>query len=415
LGDDNAAEAQRALASSPQGLWHNPRNGATWLAALVALRNGDLPDAARLAEIYLDSPAPSTAIAIEAVLLREWDHRVATIGEANPALMAPILPPSVTGLQQNVRRPQHGPPVLPQHQTRPANPSVMRRAGPRILAVGTEWRSGQGGLSTFNRQLCGALAAAEAHVVCLSIRADEHDVADAERRNIALIAATRTPGVPDAQALARRPASLPPGFEPDLIIGHGRVTGPAAKILAEDHFPRARRLHFVHMAPDEIEWHKLDRNDDAGARAEERTELELELELGRSAHRVVAVGPRLYARYQRDLSAYPEAAAPLQFNPGFDLEASAPRSPPPGAPWAILMIGRAEDERLKGVDLAGSSLGRVARRRNATLPALELRIRGAKPEGSRPSMWWNLLLGLRWARFRRPWVEVGGFRWWAAG
>jgi hypothetical protein len=34
---------------------------------------------------------------------------------------------------------------------------------------------------------------------------------------------------------------------------------------------------------------------------------------------------------------------------------------------------------------------------------------------SRPSMWWNLLLGLRWARFRRPWVEVGGFRWWAAG
>jgi two-component system chemotaxis response regulator CheB len=35
--------------------------------------------------------------------------------------------------------------------------------------------------------------------------------------------------------------------------------------------------------------------------------------------------------------------------------------------------------------------------------------------GSRPSMWWNLLLGLRWARFRRPWVEVGGFRWWAAG
>jgi hypothetical protein len=34
---------------------------------------------------------------------------------------------------------------------------------------------------------------------------------------------------------------------------------------------------------------------------------------------------------------------------------------------------------------------------------------------SRPSMWWKKLLGLRWPRFRRPWVEVVGFRWWAAG
>jgi hypothetical protein len=26
-----------------------------------------------------------------------------------------------------------------------------------------------------------------------------------------------------------------------------------------------------------------------------------------------------------------------------------------------------------------------------------------------------LLLCLRWPRFRRPWVEVAGFRWWARG
>jgi len=34
---------------------------------------------------------------------------------------------------------------------------------------------------------------------------------------------------------------------------------------------------------------------------------------------------------------------------------------------------------------------------------------------SRPSTWWNLVLGLRRPRFRRPWVEVAGFRWWAMG
>lgn len=34
---------------------------------------------------------------------------------------------------------------------------------------------------------------------------------------------------------------------------------------------------------------------------------------------------------------------------------------------------------------------------------------------SRPSTWWNLLLGLRWPRFRQPWVEVAGFRCWGWG
>ena len=100
----------------------------------------------------------TTEAGIRASLLREWDHRVATVGEPNPALNFPILPPSVTGLEANIIRPQYGPPVLPQHQDRSSRPDADQESGWRILAVGTEWHSGQGGLSTFNRRLCRALA-----------------------------------------------------------------------------------------------------------------------------------------------------------------------------------------------------------------------------------------------------------------
>jgi glycosyltransferase involved in cell wall biosynthesis len=252
-------------------------------------------------------------------------------------------------------------------------------------------------LSTFNRQLCCALAASGSEVVCLAISASDEEVSHARVRDVTLIAATRAYGMPESQSLARLPATIPHGFVPDFVIGHGRVTGPAAQVLGEDHFRQARRLHVVHMAPDEIEWHKLDRADDAGARAEERTQVELEL--GRGAFRVIAVGPRLHARYLRDLSAYPEVPQPILFNPGFDVEAEDIRQPPPGAPWKVLMLGRAEDARLKGLDIAASALGNVCRNRGGNLPPLELVVRGAPPdtsEGLRDKLTeWAALPGLR--------------------
>jgi glycosyltransferase involved in cell wall biosynthesis len=166
-----------------------------------------------------------------------------------------------------------------------------------------------------------------------------------------------------------------------VIIGHGRVTGPAARSIAEDHFPQAHRLHFVHMAPDEIEWFKLGRDDDAGTRAEERTKIELEL--GRTAARVVAVGPRLYNRYHRDLSVYATGKI-LRLDPGFDAQAPVERKPPPGAPWSILMLGRLEDEYPKGVDLAAKAVGLTAewRAQQSHAVPLELLVRGAHPNTS---------------------------------
>lgn len=253
----------------------------------------------------------------------------------------------------------------------------------RFLAVATAWNSTHGGVNTFNRRFCRGFAEAGVEVCCLVCHATEQDRKDAAASGVHLIEAPVVPGTPHLLALARKPL-LPGGFTPDYIVGHGRFTGPAAQALAEDHFPTARRLHVVHTVPDEAEWHKTGRDDDPGERADERTTAELEL--GRTAHRVLAVGPRLHNRYLNELYAF-ACAAPLRFDPGFDPETPAPdapqgpRRPPPGEPWKILLMGRAEDDTLKGLDIAAAALGVVARRRREG-PEIELIVRGAPPNTS---------------------------------
>jgi len=241
----------------------------------------------------------------------------------------------------------------------------------RVLAICTEWDSKHGGLPAFNRQLCTAIAAEEAWVVCLVLSATAAEKRHAEQGGVTLIEAADLGEMTEALALARRPA-LPAGFVPTVIIGHSRVTGAVAKALQEDHFPEAKRLHVVHVAPDEIEWHKLDRGDDAATRAEGRTETELFL--ARNAHRVVAVGPQIFHRLQNDL--VPDEILPLQIDPGFDgtdaIEASAP-----AGLWRVLIMGRLEDAELKGLDIAARALGQTLRWRGRTAPAVEFVIRGA--------------------------------------
>ena len=94
------------------GLKEANRVGSLWLAAMVALFNGNLPKASRLLGVYLGREAPTGTQEILIELLSEWDIRVATIGEANPALNFPALPSIVSGVTDVVRRPQYGERVL---------------------------------------------------------------------------------------------------------------------------------------------------------------------------------------------------------------------------------------------------------------------------------------------------------------
>lgn len=373
LGADNPDGALSALSRFPRPIRQTLRDGAQWLLSLIAVQRADAVQAAHHLGIYLGHPQTSnTLTTLKSTLLREWDLRVSTIGESNPALMAPILPSAVTGLKNDVRRSQFGPPVLPQHSS--ANRDITGVSPrPSVLAIATEWQSGRGGLSTLNRNLCLAFARHGAKVICV---VEPGSGTAHEDGGVQVVVARNTPGMDPHDALGRLP-DLPGDFTPDLIIGHGRVTGPAAKVLAEDHFSSAQRLHFVHMAPDEIEWLKPGRQDDAAMRAEERTRTEVDL--ARGASQVVTIGPRLHGRYLRDLQAE-GLPHPLRLDPGFDSDSPQDRHPPDGRPWAVLTMGRMEDAELKGLDIAARAMGRVAADKRVS-EALELIVRGA-PEGS---------------------------------
>ncbi|XHM63464.1 glycosyltransferase [Streptomyces nigra] len=249
------------------------------------------------------------------------------------------------------------PPALRTATDTPAPESADRP--PVVLSVATEWSSSHGGLSTFNRELCRALAAAGAQVFCVVLEATAEEMSAAATAGVTLLPARRIPGASADMRLAARPRDLPAGVEPDLILGHGRITGPPAQQLRDDLFPGARRLHFVHMAPDEIEWHKPDRGNDAGLLAEERTRIERAL--GGTAHRVIAVGPRLYNQFLDEVRS-PEGLWPERLDPGFDTEVpgAADRVPPKGRPLRVFLLGRIEDAELKGLDIAAGACGRVA-------------------------------------------------------
>ncbi|MBR7837107.1 glycosyltransferase family 4 protein [Actinospica durhamensis] len=259
--------------------------------------------------------------------------------------------------------------------------AVRRRA--RILALADEWFPSRGGISAVNRRLCIAMAGEGADVFCVVPAASAAETEDAAARGVHLLAASQVPGMSDRESLMRRPA-LPGTDAPDAVIGHSRITGPAAEVLVSDHFPAAVRVHVVHMEPDQIEWHKTDRADDAGERAQERSELELRLAAG--AGLAVPVGPRLDQWLRRDLPLYGAERSPHRMDPGFDLLDGAPaaaepdglravRSVPEGVPQ-ILVMGRMEDAPVKGLDIAGRAVGRAVRLATGR-PRWELLVRGA--------------------------------------
>lgn len=372
LGAGEPREAQAVLDSYPNLLRIERDTTITWLVTLVHLANGDTAAARRMFGVFLAEEASRDPEGVRARLLHEWDNRTNYSGIANPAYLSPVLPPTVTGLPETVRRPLRDGPVLPVSVTR-----VPEKARQRVvLAVATEWSSTQGGLSTFNRRMCTALAAAGAQVFCQVLTASHDERADAADHGVQLLVPPTSGGQPDPAVLARKP-QLPEGVVPDLVIGHSRVTGPAARALAEDHYPQAQRIHVVHMAPDEIEWLKEDRVDDAGQRAEERTIAEVEL--GRTAHRLAAVGPRLYKRFVTELDAYDRAETVVRLDPGFDAPPSPQRHPPRGSPWRVLVVGRTDDALLKGLDLAARAVGAAVRDRGDTVTPVDLIIRGALP------------------------------------
>ncbi|MEV0132585.1 glycosyltransferase [Dactylosporangium sp. NPDC050688] len=246
---------------------------------------------------------------------------------------------------------------------------------PVVFTLDTSWESRHGGITTFNRNLAMQLAAAGARVYFLVPGPTVREQDDARAAGVTIV-----PWDDDEETLPK----LPDGATPDLIIGHGRVTGAAARRLQRLHFPAAMRFQFLHTAPDEIEWHKTGRTGDPGMRAEER--MQHELRLAADATEVFTVGPRLHDLYIGELSAIRDAPVPVEINPGFDDPEWSDRPPPPGRPRRALLTGRLEDAKIKGLDIGTRGLARALERLNAKENEAALVLRGV-PEDQHQTLY----------------------------
>jgi glycosyltransferase involved in cell wall biosynthesis len=230
---------------------------------------------------------------------------------------------------------------------------------PEVLLIADEWRSTQGGISTFNRELAIAFSGAGCgvHVVVPAAEQDERDEALAHEVN--LVTPDAIPGVEGHQLLLTRPRFAEEGYRPDVIVGHGRVLGPYAYTAQNLFFPAAKRIHVVHTDAERLELVKGPREGRSSVlTADERRQVEVELSL--SADLVAGVGP-LLAEWISDAMRGTRREVPevVDLRPGLrDWGGTVDPSDPPRR-RQVLLIARAEDLQSKGIDIAANAVARA--------------------------------------------------------
>lgn len=226
-----------------------------------------------------------------------------------------------------------------------------------FLAVIDEWRTKKGGISSFNRELCLGLAAQGYRVLCLMTG----EISGAEVANAA------------AAGVQLLFESQLPQDRPDVIIGHDHITGEAALKLRAERYPRSRVVALIHTAPDEIAWQKGRSDEERGLKA--RTAYADQVKLAGAADLVFGVGPALTDFVADGLRANGAREDHVrELRPWLLDRDSAAATPPRRS--KILLVGRPEHVRLKGIDVAVRAVERLRRRPDLQAP---LYVRGAAP------------------------------------
>jgi glycosyltransferase involved in cell wall biosynthesis len=253
----------------------------------------------------------------------------------------------------------------------------------KILAIATEWSSAHGGLSTFNRGLCTALANVGNEVRCLLPSAiPDHDFSWAQAAGVKLVPTPEIVGIRPSEHFGLYVSSKS-DWEPDVIIGHSRFTGPAAEVQRRYH-EGSLFVHFVHVSPEEIAAEKGGDNRFADA-AERR---DLETRLASKADLTVGVGPRLFREIKTALRGSP--ARIYRLDPGMNSDVAAEVILDLPMDINCLVVGRLEDALPKGLYRAAQALGLLARNAKARYGGEPTFVaRGAIP-GTEPALFKEL-------------------------
>ncbi|WFR67677.1 glycosyltransferase family 4 protein [Curtobacterium flaccumfaciens] len=226
------------------------------------------------------------------------------------------------------------------------------------MLVADEWRSGRGGISTVNRELAIALAAAGVDSAVMVPQASPEDIKAASDVDVALVTPARVPGLTDRETLLLRPVFADQSWIPDVIIGHGRVLGPYAAAQQQQFFPRRVACISYTRTPNSLSRRRKklgggSRMSDSDARRR------LEQQLAQSAHLVVGVGPLLAASIRDDLIGREPTTHVICLMPGLreTFDVSTALTPVRNH---VLIVGRADDFHSKGIDIAAEAMLKVA-------------------------------------------------------
>jgi glycosyltransferase involved in cell wall biosynthesis len=233
--------------------------------------------------------------------------------------------------------------ALPREEAIPDPPPI------RFLLVSDEWQSGKGGISTINRELAIALATAglDARVVIPEV--SPADRADASDHGVCLAAPDPVPGIKGQALLLTKPGFDDEPYQPDVIIGHGRILGPYAYALQHHHYRNARRVHLLHMDPDPQERAREKRSGPSRMLIS-RDYRAIEKELATGADVVGGVGPQLARAIDGMVRRMASSRPPVfELIPGLR-DRGVVSDPPPRR--QVLLVGRAHEPLLKGIDLA---------------------------------------------------------------
>ena len=220
----------------------------------------------------------------------------------------------------------------------------------RVLILGSEWGSSNGGLSTINREFAIHLAKhSKVHVTFLVPQCSDRDKSAANAHSIDLREAQRVPGMKELLWLTSPPCGLPI----DIVIGHGRKLGPQAWVISTN--SRCKWVQFVHTAPEELSMHKEYPKPISRGENKHKTEVEL----CESADFVVTIGSRLNKTFRSCLSSCKTDENVFCFTPGvFRKFSEIAQVPDRSGKFQVLLIcrGDAEDFKLKGLDIAAEAI-----------------------------------------------------------
>jgi D-inositol-3-phosphate glycosyltransferase len=257
------------------------------------------------------------------------------------------------------------------------------RSRPRFLLPAGEGGAGMGGISTFNREFAYALAGRGVEVHVVLPRVDPAEAQAARERHVHLVAPDPVPGIEGIDLLLARPRFDEDTYYPHVVVGHGRVLGPYAFGLQQQFFPRAGRLHLLHMDPERLEKAKATTLDAAARRDLAARRGRIESRLARSAGLTAGVGPLLTRTLERYLAG--GGVPPLNLLPGLRDWKGVVNPDRPPSERRVLLVARAEDAQSKGIHLAVRALRRATELLGGAVDQRPvLIIRGLPPDTPEP-------------------------------